>query len=125
VVNGALIQMIMVSRMLFGMGRSGWMPRALAQVSEHTRTPLIATVVVTVGVMVFALWLPLVTLAKLTSFAILLVFVLVNLSLIAIKRQPPPLPGIRVYPVWVPYGGLLFALALLALSTLSMFGLSG
>lgn len=124
VVNGALIQMIMSSRMLFGMGRAGWLPRSLAQVSERTRTPLVATVVVTVGVMVFALWLPLVTLAKLTSFAILLVFVLVNLSLIAIKRRQPPPLGVRVYPLWVPYGGLSLALALLAFSILSMFVLS-
>lgn len=124
VVNGALIQMIMSSRMLFGMGRAGWLPRVLAQVSGRTRTPLLATAVVTVGVMVFALWLPLVTLAKLTSFAILLVFVLVNLSLIAIKRNQPPPPGIRVYPIWVPYGGLLFALALLAFAMLSMFGMA-
>jgi APA family basic amino acid/polyamine antiporter len=124
VVNGALIQMIMSSRMLFGMGRAGWLPRVLAQVSGRTRTPLLATAVVTVGVMVFALWLPLVTLAQLTSFAILLVFVLVNLSLIAIKRNQPSPPGIRVYPVWVPYGGLLFALALLAFAMLSMFGMA-
>jgi amino acid transporter len=124
VVNGALIQMIMSSRMLFGMGRAGWLPRVLAQVSGRTRTPLLATAVVTVGVMVFALWLPLVTLAELTSFAILLVFVLVNLSLIAIKRNQPPPPGIRVYPIWVPYGGLLFALALLVFAMLSKFGMA-
>ncbi len=124
VVNGALIQMIMSSRMLYGMGRAGWLPRVLAQVSERTHTPLVATAVVTVGVMAFALWLPLVTLAKLTSFAILMVFVLVNLSLIAIKRHQPPPPGIRVYPLWVPYGGLLLALALLAFAILSVSGLS-
>ena len=124
VVNGALIQMIMASRMLFGMGRAGWLPRVLAQVSGRTRTPLVATGVVTTGVLIFALWLPVVTLAELTSFAILLVFVLVNLSLIAIKRHQPPPPGIRVYPLWVPYGGLLSALALLAFSTLNMFGYS-
>lgn len=122
VVNGALIQMIMSSRMLYGMGRSGWLPRVLAQVSERTHTPFVATAVVTVGVMMFALWLPLVTLAKLTSFAILLVFVLVNLSLIAIKRHQPPPPGVRVYPLWVPYGGLTLALALLAFALLSLVG---
>ncbi len=57
-------------------------------------------------------------------FAFLLVFVLVNLSLIAIKRHQSPPSGIRAYPHWVPYGGLLSALALLAFSTLSMFGFS-
>ena len=75
--------------------------------------------------LVFALWLPLVTLAKLTSLAILLVFILVNLSLIRIKRFQQPPAGIRVYPVWVPYGGLLLAIALLVLQTLSVLGIAG
>ncbi len=125
VINGALIQMIMASRMLYGMACAGWAPRWLSGVGERSRTPVAATAVITAGVLVFALWLPLVTLAKLTSFAILVVFVLVNLSLIRIKRLQQPLAGVRVYPVWVPYGGLMLAVALLVLQTLSAFGIAG
>ena len=125
VINGALIQMIMASRMLYGMARSGWAPRTLAGIGERSRTPVASTAVITAGVLVFALWLPLVTLAKLTSLAILLVFILVNLSLIRIKRFQQPPAGIRVYPVWVPYGGLLLATALLVLQTLSVLGIAG
>lgn len=125
VINGALIQMIMSSRMLYGMARAGWTHRALGQVNERTRTPVAATAVTVGGVLLFALWLPLVTLAKLTSFAILLVFVLVNLSLIRIKKMQQPLPGIRVYPLWIPYGGLVLAVMLLILQTLGALGASG
>ena len=125
VINGALIQMIMASRMLYGMARSGWAPRTLAGIGERSRTPVASTAVITAGVLVFALWLPLVTLAKLTSLAILLVFILVNLSLIRIKRFQQPPAGIRVYPLWVPYGGLLLATALLVLQTLSVLGIAG
>ncbi len=125
VINGALIQMIMASRMLYGMGNAGWLPKTLGSVSERTRTPVVATVTVVIGVLLFALWLPLVTLAKLTSFAILLVFILVNLSLIRIKRMQPAPAGIRVYPIWVPYGGMLLAVLLLVFQTLSTFGVSG
>ncbi len=125
VINGALIQMIMASRMLYGMAQAGWAPRLFARIGERSRTPLASTGVITAGVLVFALWLPLVTLAKLTSFAILLVFVLVNLSLIRIKRFQQPSAGIRVYPLWVPYGGLLLAVALLVLQTLSVLGIAG
>jgi len=125
VINGALIQMIMASRMLYGMACAGWAPRLFARVGERTRTPVVSTGVITFGVLVFALWLPLVTLAKLTSFAILLVFVLVNLSLIRIKRFQQPPAGIRVYPLWVPYGGLSLAIALLVLQSLSVFGIAG
>lgn len=120
VVNGALIQMIMASRMLYGMARAGWLPHNLGSVSERTQTPLVATTIVTVGVLVFALWLPLETLAKLTSFAILLVFVLVNLSLIRIKRRQQAPSGVRVYPLWVPWGGTLLAVLLLVLQSLSV-----
>lgn len=124
VMNGALIQMIMSSRMLYGMARAGWLPRALGEVSERTQTPLRATALVTAGVLIFALWLPLETLAKLTSFAILVVFVLVNLSLIRIKRHQQAPTGVRVYPVWVPWGGTLLAVLLLILQTLSVAGVS-
>ncbi len=125
VLNGALIQMIMASRMLYGMGQAGWLPRSFARISERTRTPVVATATIVAGVLLFALWLPLVTLAKLTSFAILLVFVLVNLALIRIKRFQQAPPGIRVYPLWVPYGGLSLAVLLIVFQTLSALKLAG
>ena len=37
VVNGALIQIIMASRVCYGMGRKGWMPMWLARVNPVTR----------------------------------------------------------------------------------------
>lgn len=120
VINGALIQMIMASRMLYGMGRAGWLPERLGSVGERTRTPVIATVTIVIGVFLFALWLPLVTLAKLTSFAILVVFILVNLALIRIKRTQQTPAGIRVYPIWIPYGGMSLAVLLLVFQTLSV-----
>ena len=125
VINGALIQMIMASRMLYGMGRAGWLFKRLGDVSERTRTPVVATITIVVGVLLFALWLPLVTLARLTSFAILLVFILVNVSLIRIKKRQEAPAGIRVYPVWVPYGGMLLAVVLLVFQALVTLGLSG
>jgi len=125
VINGALIQMIMASRMLYGMACAGWVHHLLAKVNKRTRTPVASTAAITIGVLIFALWLPLVTLAKLTSFAILLVFVLVNLSLIRIKRFQKPPAGIRVYPTWVPYGGLLLSIGLLSLQILSLPGITG
>jgi basic amino acid/polyamine antiporter, APA family len=63
---------------------------------------------------VFALALPLVTLAKLTSFIVLTVFVLVNLSLIRIKRRAPAPAGVTRYPPWIPWGGMVLSLLLLA-----------
>lgn len=92
----------MSSRMLYGIGREGWQPALLARVHPVTRTPLVATVLVTLLVLLLALSLPLVTLAQITSFIVLVVFALINLSLARIKRRAPTPPGIRPVPLWVP-----------------------
>jgi amino acid transporter len=113
VVNGALIQIIMGSRILYGMSRQGWLPALLGSVWQRTHTPMAATVVTAGVILALALWLPLVTLAKSTSFLVLLVFSLVNLSLLRIKRRNPRPEGILVLPAWIPAGGVLASLGLL------------
>ncbi|HDN25625.1 MAG TPA: amino acid permease [Thioploca sp.] len=85
VINGALLQIIMCARVLYGMGKRGMVPVVLARVHEHTQTPIIATLLVGSGVMVFALMLPLITLAKMTSLFILCVFTLVNAALLTLN----------------------------------------
>ncbi len=107
VVNGALVQIIMGSRVFYGMSREGWLHRALGRVHVRTRTPLLATALVTALVLVLALWLPLVTLAKATSFIILVVFAIIHLALMRIKQRAPRPAGIRIYPLWIPVAGFL------------------
>jgi amino acid transporter len=113
VVNGALIQIIMGSRLLYGMSRQGWLPSILGSVWSKTQTPVAATIVTAGMVLVLALWLPLVTLAKSTSFLVLIVFSLVNLSLLRIKWRDPHPEGLRVVPQWIPAGGIITSLGLL------------
>ena len=113
VVNGALIQIIMGSRLLYGMSRQGWLPALFGRIWHKTRTPVPATVATAATVLVLALWLPLVTLAKSTNFLVLAVFSLVNLSLLRIKWRNPGPTGLRVLPQWVPAGGVAASLGLL------------
>jgi putative copper export protein len=71
--------------------------------------------------LVLALWLPLVTLAKATSFIILVVFAVVNLSLFYLKLRRESNPdGVVNYPIWVPIIGFLLCLGLLILQVLSI-----
>ena len=112
VINGALIQIIMASRMLYGMSRKKLLPSIFGRVHPQTRTPLIANFTIVALVMTFALFVPLVTLASVTSFVLLMVFILINLALINIKRRVPAEQGIRVYPLWVPVMGALSCCAL-------------
>lgn len=87
IINGALIQIIMASRILYGLGRRGWLPARLGEVNPFTRTPLLATFLICMIVSLFALTSTLEGLAENTSFVILIVFALVNLSLLLIKRR--------------------------------------
>lgn len=104
VLNGALIQLIMASRVLYGMSRRGWLPAVLGRVDARTHTPLVSTLVIAVAVLAMALWLPLLSLAKLTSLITLSVFTLVNLSLWRVKARQPGAPGWST-PYWVPVAG--------------------
>jgi amino acid transporter len=113
VVNGALIQIIMGSRILYGMSRQGWLPPLFGRVWRKTQTPVAATIATAGLVLVLALWLPLVTLARSTSFLVLLIFSLMNLSLLRIKWRDPRPEGLWVIPQWVPAGGIIASLGLL------------
>ena len=87
ILNGALIQIVMGSRVLYGMAEQGVAPACFKVIHPKTRTPIIATVFFSILLLVIALWLPIVMLAKITSFVILTIFTLVNLSLCVIKFQ--------------------------------------
>lgn len=113
--NGVIIQIVMASRVLYGLGRQGSVPEVLARVDARTQTPLIATGLVTVAVLVLALAVPLQDLAEWTSRIVLVVFTLVNASLVQIKRQgTPPPEGAFTVRIWVPVVGVLTCTALLA-----------
>ncbi|KAA3627458.1 MAG: amino acid permease [Proteobacteria bacterium] len=104
-VNGALVQFVMVSRILYGMSRRGWLPAPLSRVGRRTGTPLVSTALTTMIVLVLSFGLPLVTLARTTSFIILAVFILVNVALWRIKTRLPEVPDVPRLPEWVPILG--------------------
>ncbi len=80
-VNGILVQILMASRVLYGMAGEGLIPAALGAVHPKRRTPARATVLVVVVIIVLATLFPLVRLAQTTSLVTLVVFALVNLAL--------------------------------------------
>jgi amino acid transporter len=112
--NGVLAQIVMASRVLFGLGRrSPWLA-GFHHAHPRFGTPVRATLLVGVVVIVGALALPVADLARFTSVLLLAVFVLVNGALIAIKRRAPE-AAFRV-PMAVPVFGLVVALAALVAS---------
>ena len=112
--NGIVIQIILASRVLYGLSRQGQLPAIFAEVNPKTRTPLFGTTITAALVLLFAVLLPLHNLADLTARLTLLVFAVVNLSLARIKlRGDPPPEGAFVAPTWVPWAGCATCIALL------------
>ncbi|WP_293306526.1 amino acid permease [Mycolicibacterium sp.] len=105
-VNGVIVQIIMGSRILYGLAREGWITRTLATVHGGYQTPVRATLLVLCAMIAATLLLPLVSLAQVTSLLILSVFTLVNASLIVIKRRGEVHQGYVVVPSVVPYLGV-------------------
>jgi basic amino acid/polyamine antiporter, APA family len=113
--NGIIVQIIMSSRVLYGLAQQGNLPSALSKVSSRTRTPVVATAVTTAVVLGLALLAPLNDLAEATSQLTLLVFAAVNTSLIRIKKRAAQMPpGIYQAPTWVPWAGAGSCIVLLA-----------
>lgn len=117
--NGVIVHAIMIGRVLYGLAEQGQLPPALKRVSAATGTPVLATLVGVVAILLFALFVPLTGLAELTSRLTLGAFSLVNLALIKIKLSETSRPAhIFIVPFWVPVVGLLLSLSLLSLELL-------
>ena len=119
VLNGALVQIIMASRVLYGLGTQHLLPAmiadALATVNPITRTPLVATALITGIILVLAMGFGLAGLAEATSLITLTIFSLVNGALIRIRlRDGKPAEGVS-YPLAVPVLGLLVSLGFLVI----------
>ncbi len=111
--NGVLVQLIMVSRVLYGMGeKRAWIAwfRFLHPVRK---TPQRGTILAAVVVMVLAATAPIDLLAEITSRILLAIFVIVNASLIFLKRRDPAPESAPSAPALVPILGLFSALFLL------------
>ena len=114
ILNTVIIQIIMASRVFYGMATQGIFPRVLAKVHPRTQTPIVATAVIIAITLVLALLFPLQHLAEAVSRSILTVFCLVNAALFFLKLKRIPAPhDAFVVPIWVPTIG--FAVSLFAL----------
>lgn len=112
-VNGIIVQIIMASRLLYGMSREQMAPRFLGRVSRRRQTPWTGIAVVAGTVLVLGLVFPLLQLAELTSFIMLAVFTLVNASLFLIGRRNGVDPRLRSGR-WLGLIGALVTAGLLA-----------
>jgi APA family basic amino acid/polyamine antiporter len=99
-VNGILVQIIMASRILFGMARDGLIPDWLAQLHVQRRTPISAIGLVAAGIAVLVIGFPLLGLAQAASLVTLAVFAMVNVALWQIGRREHAHPRLRRWRHW-------------------------
>ena len=113
--NGVVIQMIMSSRVLYGLGKQGQLPTYFSNVNAITKTPLYATLIVVVIIYALAMFFPIEALAEKTAQFALAIFTLVNLALIKIKLsedEASPRAGKLRVPIWIPILGAVNSMAL-------------
>jgi amino acid transporter len=110
--NGVLINLLSASRMLYGMADQKVLHPGLAAVHPTRHTPWIATVVVTVVAMIFVFTGRLAVLATTTVALLLMVFAMVNISVLVLRRERVGHQHFRA-PTVLPALGALVCLALL------------
>jgi len=122
--NGVVVQLIMGSRILYGLSKQGWISSKLSIVSRKTGTPIRATSLILGCMITGTLLLPLISLAKISSFLVLSMFCVVNLSLLIIKKESRSQKQHVhfVVPSFVPYLGLLLCSLMIIYELLALLG---
>ncbi|HSD56045.1 MAG TPA: APC family permease [Candidatus Saccharimonadales bacterium] len=110
--NGILVNIIMGSRYLYGLGKRQWISPWFSKVSGR-HVPARGILIMTTIALIGALWFPIEHLAQLTSVLLLAVFFAVNTSLIVIRKRPVTTPPVRISPTFVPWVGAVAAGSLL------------
>jgi amino acid transporter len=88
IVNGCLLNLVMASRLMYGMANEKVVPEILGKVHSTRRTPWAAILVTASIAAVLAVLGDLTTLADTTVLLLLLVFIGVNVALLVLRRTP-------------------------------------
>jgi APA family basic amino acid/polyamine antiporter len=110
IANTMLINYIMGSRMLYGMARQGLLPAVLGRIHGTRNTPHIAIFTLLVLVLILALAggaNAVRELASATALLLLTSFMIVNASLVVLKRRAGEPPGQFEVPTFIPVLGIL------------------
>ncbi len=112
VANGALLNMVMASRLVFAMARQNIVPKGLARVHAGRKTPWAAIIFTTALGLVLIATGDLSTLAAVTVTLLLFVFVLVNITVLVLRREKVNHAHFRA-PTALPVLGVIVCLGLL------------
>ncbi|MBZ3908653.1 APC family permease [Streptomyces griseiscabiei] len=111
VTNSALINIMMASRLCYGMANERILPRGMARVLPRRRTPVVGIVFVTVLAIGLVSTGEIEGLGDTTAFLLLCVFAVVNIAVLVLRRDPVDHPHFRT-PTALPVLGAVTALIL-------------
>ncbi|MCV7375995.1 APC family permease [Mycolicibacterium arabiense] len=120
VANGALLTMIMSSRLAYGMAEHGLLPSVLNRVLPQRRTPWVSIVATTAVAMVLTLVGDLSTLAETVVLLLLFVFISTNVAVLVLRRDAVEHDHFRVW-TFVPVLGVLSCVLLLTQQTATVW----
>ncbi|KQM59695.1 APC family permease [Agreia sp. Leaf210] len=112
VANGALLTMIMTSRVTYGMAEQGLLPSVLGRVLPNRRTPWVAIVATTILALLLTLVGDLSTLASAVVLLLLFVFISTNIAVLVLRRDRVEHKHFRVW-TFVPVLGVASCILLL------------
>ena len=129
--NGALINMILASRIIYGLGDQGVMPTVFSRVHPGRRTPWVSIVFTTVIALLVLIAIgrndeALALLGSTTVVLLLIAFVMVNIAVLVLRQDEVGHEHFRT-PTIFPILGAVVAAGLLiyqAVSDISVFGLA-
>ncbi|MCI9856662.1 APC family permease [Microbacterium proteolyticum] len=116
IANGALLFMVMASRVGFGLAESGLLPHAFSRVLPRRRTPWVSIVVVGAATIALSFVGDVATLAETTVLLLLLVFLAANVSVLVLKKDEVAHEHFRV-PRVVPVLTIIASIVLLTQQT--------
>lgn len=105
VANGALLTMIMASRLAFGMAEQALLPPSLGRVLPNRRTPWVAIMVTTAAAIALTLTGDLQSLAETVVLLLLFVFISTNTAVLVLRKDEVSHKHFRV-PTVIPYMAL-------------------
>jgi amino acid transporter len=118
VANTALLNMLMASRLLYGLAHQDVLPRTLGRVLPGRRTPyagIVFSTILALGLILVVTFLAdtsvIEALSGTTALLLLCVFAVVNVACLVLRRDPPVEHGFRA-PGWVPMVGAVACLFL-------------
>ncbi len=120
--NGVLLNMVMASRLIYGMADQGVMPSVLGRVHPVRRTPWVAIIFITVIALGLILTGDVSGLASATVVLLLLVFIAVNVAVLVLKRDRVDHDHFST-PSVIPILGIIVCFGLLTQQEFATFGL--